>query len=72
MWDSELDVAVANALTRMPRERRASDRPPAAEGALKRPDGAAANGAAKSEAPAGKSAGKGGAKAKAGKAVKAD
>jgi hypothetical protein len=43
LWDSELDVAVANALTRMPRERRASDRPPAAEGALKRPDGAAAN-----------------------------
>jgi hypothetical protein len=43
LWDSELDVAVANALTRMPRERRAADRPPAAEGAPEGPDGAAAN-----------------------------
>jgi hypothetical protein len=43
LWDSELDVAVANALTWMPRERRAADRPPAAEGSREGPDGAAAN-----------------------------
>ena len=29
LWHSELDAAVANAVTRMPRERRAADRPPA-------------------------------------------
>jgi hypothetical protein len=28
LWDSELDVAVANAVTRLPRERRAGDRSP--------------------------------------------
>jgi hypothetical protein len=43
LWDSELDVAVANAVTRMPRERRAADRPPAPDGPPEEPDGAAAN-----------------------------
>jgi hypothetical protein len=43
LWDSELDVAVANAVTRMPRERRAADRPPAPDGPPEGPDGAAAS-----------------------------
>jgi hypothetical protein len=41
LWESELDVAVADAVTRLPRERRAADRPTAPEGPGERPDGAA-------------------------------
>jgi hypothetical protein len=36
LWESELDVAVANAVTAMPWERRAADRPAAPSGS---PDG---------------------------------
>jgi hypothetical protein len=43
LWDSELDVAVANAITLMPRERRTADRPTAAKDPPDGPDGAAAN-----------------------------
>jgi hypothetical protein len=32
LWESELDVAVANAVTLLPRERRAADRPPPPDG----------------------------------------
>jgi hypothetical protein len=37
LWDSELDVAVANAVTRLPRERRAADRSTAPSGPPKQP-----------------------------------
>jgi hypothetical protein len=40
LWDSELDVAVARAVTLMPRERRAPDRSPEPEDSPGRPDGA--------------------------------
>jgi hypothetical protein len=43
LWDSELDVAVANAVTRMPRERRAAERPPGPEESSEGSNGAAAN-----------------------------
>jgi hypothetical protein len=43
LWESELDVAVAEAITWLPRERRASDRPPAPEDPRDGPDGAVAN-----------------------------
>ena len=42
LWDSELDVAVANAVTLMPRERRTADRPPAADDPPEGPDSATA------------------------------
>jgi hypothetical protein len=42
LWDTELDVAVANAVTLMPRERRTADRPTAAEDPPEGPDGTAA------------------------------
>jgi hypothetical protein len=38
LWESELDTAVADAITRMPRERRAVDRSPAPEGSSEGPD----------------------------------
>jgi hypothetical protein len=38
LWDSELDVAVANAVTRLPRERRAADRSAAPDGPPAGPD----------------------------------
>jgi hypothetical protein len=41
LWDSELDVAVANAVTRLPRERRAGDRSAAPHGPPERPDATA-------------------------------
>jgi hypothetical protein len=41
LWDSELDVAVANAVTRLPRERRAADRPAAPAGPSEGPDATA-------------------------------
>jgi hypothetical protein len=43
LWDSELDVAVANALTRMPRERRAGDRPAVPDGPRAGPASAKVN-----------------------------
>jgi hypothetical protein len=43
LWDSELDVAVANAVTLMPRERRTAGPPTAAEDSPQGLDGAAAN-----------------------------
>jgi hypothetical protein len=43
LWDSELDVAVANAITLMPRERRTADRPTAANDPPEGPDSAAAD-----------------------------
>lgn len=41
LWDSELDVAVANAVTWLPRERRAADRSAAPDGPPERPDATA-------------------------------
>jgi hypothetical protein len=38
LWDSELDVAVANAVTRLPRQRRAADRSAAPDGPPEGPD----------------------------------
>jgi hypothetical protein len=43
LWESELDAAVAEAITWLPRERRASDRPPEAENLREEADGAAAD-----------------------------
>jgi hypothetical protein len=43
LWDSELDVAVAQAVTLLPRERRTADRPTAAQDWPQGPGGAAAN-----------------------------
>jgi hypothetical protein len=43
LWESELDVAVADAVTWLPHERRAPDRPPAPKGLREGADGAAAN-----------------------------
>jgi hypothetical protein len=44
LWESELDTAVADAITRMPRERRAVDRSPAPEGSSEGPDDATFSG----------------------------
>jgi hypothetical protein len=43
LWDTELDVAVANAVTRLPRERRTADRSAAPDGRPEGPDATSVN-----------------------------